>query len=68
MHVIHWKKESINDLIKIGQHIAKDSPASAGKIIDLIEGKVTPLGAHPTTATPAARAAPTGWWGAKAMS
>ncbi|HAT31432.1 MAG TPA: hypothetical protein DCW29_11450 [Janthinobacterium sp.] len=43
MHVIHWKKQAINDLIKIGQHIAKDSPANAGKMIDLIEGKVTPL-------------------------
>ena len=47
MHVIHWKKQAINDLIKIGQHIAEDSPASAGKMIDLIGGKVTPLAAHP---------------------
>ena len=47
MHVIHWKKQAINDLIKIGQHIAKDSPVSAGKMIDLIEGKVTPLATHP---------------------
>lgn len=47
MHVIQWKKQAINDLIKIGQHIAKDSPASAEKMIDLIEGKVTPLAAHP---------------------
>lgn len=47
MHVIHWKKQAINDLIKIGQHISKDSPANAGKMIDLIEDKVTPLAAHP---------------------
>lgn len=47
MHIIHWKKQTINDLIKIGQHIAKDSPTNAGKMIDLIEGKVTPLAAHP---------------------
>lgn len=47
MHAIHWKKQAINDLIKIGQYIAKDSPASAGKMIDLIEGKVTPLATHP---------------------
>jgi len=47
VHVIHWKKQAINDLIKIGQHIAEDSPASAEKMIDLIEGKVTPLAAHP---------------------
>ena len=47
MHAIHWKKQAINDLIKIGQHIAKDSPANAGKMIDLIEGKVTPLAADP---------------------
>lgn len=47
MHVIHWKKQAINDLIKIGQHIAKDSPANAGKMIDLIEDKVRPLAAHP---------------------
>ncbi|WP_198115559.1 type II toxin-antitoxin system RelE/ParE family toxin [Massilia rhizosphaerae] len=47
MHVVHWKKQAINDLIKIGQHIAKDSPASAEKMINLIEDKVTPLAAHP---------------------
>ena len=47
MRVIHWKKQAINDLIKIGKHIARDSPASAGKMIDLIECKVTPLAAHP---------------------
>ena len=47
MHVIHWKKQAINDLIRIGQHIAMDSPASAAKMIDLIEGKVTPLATHP---------------------
>lgn len=47
MHVIHWKKQAINDLIKIGQHIAKDSLASAEKMIDLIESKVIPLVAHP---------------------
>ncbi|NHZ83395.1 type II toxin-antitoxin system mRNA interferase toxin, RelE/StbE family [Massilia sp. CCM 8695] len=47
MHVIHWKKQAINDLIKIAQHIARDSPASAEKMIDLIEGKVMPLAAHP---------------------
>jgi toxin ParE1/3/4 len=47
VHVIHWKKQAINDLIKIGQHIAKDSPANAGKMIDLIESKVTPLATHP---------------------
>lgn len=47
MHVIYWKKQAINDLIKIGQFIAEDSPAQAEKMIDLIEGKVTPLAAHP---------------------
>jgi toxin ParE1/3/4 len=34
-------------LIKIGKHIAEDSPANAGKMIDLVEGKVTLLAAHP---------------------
>jgi toxin ParE1/3/4 len=47
VHVIHWKKQAINDLIKIGRHIAKDSPANAEKMLDLIEGKVTPLAIHP---------------------
>jgi plasmid stabilization system protein ParE len=47
VQVIHWKKQAINDLIKIGQHIAKDSPSSAEKMINLIEDKVTPLPAHP---------------------
>lgn len=47
MHVIQWEKQTINDLIKIGQHIAKDSPADAGKMIDLIEGEVTQFAEHP---------------------
>lgn len=47
MHVIYWKKQAINDLINIGQHIAKDSPATAGKVIDFVKGKVAPLTAHP---------------------
>lgn len=47
MHVIHWKKQAISDLIKIGRQIAKDSPANAEKTVDLIEGKITPLAAHP---------------------
>lgn len=47
MHAIQWKKHAINDLIKIGQHIAKDSPANAEKMVDFIEEKVMPLAAHP---------------------
>lgn len=47
MHAIRWKKQAINDLIRIGQHIAKDSEVNAGKMIDLIEAKVTPLATHP---------------------
>ena len=31
----------------MGQYIAKDSPAAAGKMITLIEGTVTPLSEHP---------------------
>ena len=38
---------AINDLIKIGLVIAKDSPVSAAKMVDLIESKVTPLAKHP---------------------
>ena len=47
VHVIHWKKQAINDLIKIGTTIAKDSPTNADKMVDLIEAQVTPLAAHP---------------------
>lgn len=47
MYAIHWKKQAINDLIKIGRHIAKDSPTNANKMLDLIEAKVMPLAAHP---------------------
>lgn len=47
MHVIHWKKQTIDDLIRIGKHIAKDNPANARKMVDLIDGKVTPLATHP---------------------
>lgn len=47
MHFIHWKKQAINDLIKIGKHIATDSPANADKMVDLIEDQVKPLALHP---------------------
>lgn len=47
MHVIHWKKQAINDTIRIGRHIAQNSQANADKIVSLIEDKVMPLAAHP---------------------
>lgn len=47
MHVIHWKKQAINDLINIGQHIALDSREAAKKMIALIDARVRPLAAHP---------------------
>lgn len=47
MATIHWKKQAINDLGKIGRQIAKDSPANAEKMIDLIENRITPFAAHP---------------------
>ncbi|WP_256078650.1 type II toxin-antitoxin system RelE/ParE family toxin [Massilia sp. YIM B04103] len=47
MHAIHWKRQAINDLIKIGQYIARESPANAAKMVDLIEGKISPLATHP---------------------
>lgn len=46
MHVITWKKQAINDLIKIGKKIAIDSPVNAAKIVTLVEDKITPLSAH----------------------
>lgn len=47
MRVIQWKKQAVNDLIKIGRHIAEDSPTNAFNLMDLIESKVTPLGVYP---------------------
>ena len=47
MHLIHWKKQAINDLIRIGRHIAKDSQVNADNMVDLIEAKVKPLAEHP---------------------
>ena len=47
MHAIHWKRQAVNDLIRIGRHIALDSQGSAEKMIDLIADKVAPLAAHP---------------------
>ena len=52
MHVIHWKKQAINDLIKIGKHIALDSPPNAEKLVALIEDKVKPLAEHPNMYRP----------------
>lgn len=47
MPAIFWKRMAINDLIKIGKSIAEDSPANAGKMLDLIESRVAPLAMHP---------------------
>jgi toxin ParE1/3/4 len=47
VHAIYWKKQAINDVIKIGQHIAKDSQQNAEAMVDLIEAKVRPLALHP---------------------
>ena len=38
---------AINDLIKIGKVIARDSPANAAKMVDMIDRQVTPLATHP---------------------
>lgn len=46
MRVINWKKQAINDLIKIGQKISLDSPVNAEKMVVLIEDKVTLLITH----------------------
>lgn len=47
MRVVTWKKQAINDLIRIGQKIALDSPDNAGKMVTLIESKIVPLAAYP---------------------
>lgn len=47
MHAIHWKKQAINDLIGIGQYIARDSPSNAVKMMDFIADGVKPLAMHP---------------------
>ncbi|RSZ55689.1 type II toxin-antitoxin system RelE/ParE family toxin [Massilia atriviolacea] len=52
MHVVHWKKQAINDLIKIGQFIARDSPAHAKKMIERIQGKLQPLATYPRLGRP----------------
>ena len=46
MHDIQWKKQAINDLIKIGRHIAKDSLANADATVGMIEDKVQKLSAY----------------------
>lgn len=52
MYVVRWKKQAINDLIKIGRFIAKDSPANAEKMTSLIEEKLQPLTAYPHIGRP----------------
>jgi toxin ParE1/3/4 len=47
VYLIHWKKQAVNDLIKIGLYIATDSPANADRMIDLIEAKIALLAMHP---------------------
>ena len=40
---IYWSKQAINDMAVIGRHIAADSPAHAGKLLDQIDGRVKSL-------------------------
>lgn len=48
MHDIHWKKQAINDLIKIGIGIAQNISMQAADItVDMIEGKVEKLSTFP---------------------
>lgn len=47
MHRLEWKKQARNDLIKIVEHIAEDSPDSADKLADDIEAKAAKLPDHP---------------------
>jgi toxin ParE1/3/4 len=47
VHKLAWKKQALNDLLKIAEHIAQDSPDHADKLVDDIEAKVERLREHP---------------------
>lgn len=47
MRAVVWKRQAIYDLTRIGLHIAKDSAANAGKMIDRIADKVVALATYP---------------------
>jgi addiction module RelE/StbE family toxin len=47
VHTIEWKKQAINDLIRIGNFIAEDSPFNAQQMVNLIEHTVARLAIHP---------------------
>lgn len=53
MYDIHWKKQAINDLIKIGKGIAKEiGMQAADNTVDMIEEKVQKLETFPSLGRP----------------
>ncbi|NGZ83003.1 type II toxin-antitoxin system RelE/ParE family toxin [Duganella aceris] len=47
MRRIAWSRQAIRDMASIGRHIAADSPANAGKLLDQILAKIIPLATYP---------------------
>ncbi|MFJ3318718.1 type II toxin-antitoxin system RelE/ParE family toxin [Herbaspirillum huttiense] len=53
MYDIHWKKQAINDLVKIGKGIAQAiSMQAAENTVDMIEEKVEKLETFPSLGRP----------------
>lgn len=44
---LRWKKQAVNDLVRVWQYIAQDSTIQATKMVDLIEAKVSALAQYP---------------------
>jgi toxin ParE1/3/4 len=47
MDAVEWKRQAYQDLLRIGERIAKDSPASALKLLNSIRAQVNSLAEHP---------------------
>jgi plasmid stabilization system protein ParE len=47
MRVVRWKRPAVNDLVRIGKHIAADSAVNADKLLRRIQAKAEQLATYP---------------------
>ncbi|MDL2355346.1 MAG: type II toxin-antitoxin system RelE/ParE family toxin [Pseudomonadota bacterium] len=47
MHAVHWKRQAINDIVRIGSYISLSSPVNADKLITRLQAKIAALATYP---------------------
>lgn len=47
MGAVYWRPQAINDLVRIGRHIAIDSAVNAAHVVAQLQAKTAALAAYP---------------------